>query len=479
ELMGGDGTEVSGVERTEVMTDAHAEVVPGERTEITGSLNTEMPAAPLSSGATNLAVGDIIDKRFVLAQELGRGGMSRVYRAKDLIKERAGDANPYVALKILSGDFSLHPDAWIALQQEISKTQSLAHPRIVTVHDFKIDSDLGLPFAQMEEMRGESLEEVINRHPEGLEDSKRVQEIIMALAEGLGYAHSRGIVHADLKPSNVFVTEEGDIKLLDFGIARFIPGKQNKGGRGEVFGEGGLSALTPTYASPEMFAGEAPLPADDLYALGVIAVELGSGKHPFDSVLGSPQPAVAAADAGLVPQRFPGLTAAQWRAVSGCLKADRTLRPEDGDQFLTMFRPKSAWLRALTVLSVVLAITVVVVWVRAQQKRPDTPFEELPVDLQVRIEQFLDLGNEALSYRDVNGALEHFADAYRLHPKNARAIDGHEEVVELIADSPLPETAGQLRRRQQQAEAMLAYPALEDSGELKSYIQTLSDLEVD
>ncbi len=88
-----------------------------------------------------LEIGDIIKNRFILEEELGRGGMGVVYKAKDLRKEEAKDRNPYIALKVLNEDFKRNPESFIALQRETRKTQELAHPNIITVYDFDRDGD--------------------------------------------------------------------------------------------------------------------------------------------------------------------------------------------------------------------------------------------------------------------------------------------------------------------------------------------------
>ncbi|RMD66157.1 serine/threonine protein kinase, partial [Candidatus Parcubacteria bacterium] len=163
--------------------------------------------------------GDILKNRFVLEKLIGRGGMGAVFKARDLRKEEARDREPFVAVKVLSGDIRNYPDAFIALQREAKKAQKLAHPNIVIVYDF--DRDGGTAYMTMELLEGESLADIIRRHPHGL-PLKEALPIIRGIVEGLDYAHRQGIVHADLKPSNVYVTRSGVVKVLDFGIARVL-----------------------------------------------------------------------------------------------------------------------------------------------------------------------------------------------------------------------------------------------------------------
>ena len=114
----------------------------------------------------NLANKKVLKSRFVLDELLGVGGMGMVYKAKDLRKVEAQDRNPFLAIKVLNNDFREHPDAFIALQRESAKSQTLSHPNIVSIFDFDKDGDL--PFMTMELLLGEELAAMLKRYPEGL-----------------------------------------------------------------------------------------------------------------------------------------------------------------------------------------------------------------------------------------------------------------------------------------------------------------------
>jgi len=292
----------------------------GPRTDGPGvSRADESPETRTWTLEAPLEPGTLIKDRFVLDKRLGEGGMGVVFKARDLRKEEARDRDPYVAIKFLSAEFRRHPEAFMALQRETRRAQALAHPNVVTVHDF--DRDGTLIYMTMEFLEGEPLDRYIQRHPQGLR-FKQAWPIIEGCSRALAYAHEEGVVHADFKPGNVFLVGERKVKVLDFGIARAVTRHGDDAAAGTRFDAGSLGALTPAYASPEMLLNDKPDPRDDVYALACVAYELLTGRHPFDG-----QTAVKAAHDGMTVKRTPGLGRRQHRALARGLafkQADRT-----------------------------------------------------------------------------------------------------------------------------------------------------------
>ncbi|MDX2313821.1 MAG: serine/threonine-protein kinase, partial [Gammaproteobacteria bacterium] len=237
-----------------------------------------------TDSSPELGEGDLLRGRFELISKLGEGGMGAVWKGKDLLKEEAKDRNPFVAIKLLQKNFKDHPDAFVALQRETAKQQRLAHPNVATVFSFDRDTDSGAVFMSMDLLEGESLDDVIRDLPEGGLKESDAMSIIEQLAAGLAYAHHNRLVHSDLKPGNCFLTHDGTVKLLDFGIARASKTKTDAEGITTLFDPGELGAITPAYATVEMFEGHAPDPRDDIYALGIMAYQLLTGRHPYDKM---------------------------------------------------------------------------------------------------------------------------------------------------------------------------------------------------
>ncbi len=302
------------------------------RTSATATTATTAAAPPQfdETGIPELermkGVGDTLNGRFVLEECIGFGGMGTVYKALDLRKLEASDRKPYIAIKVLNVQFRGHPKSLIALQREARKAQALAHPNIVAVYDF--DRDGSMVYLTMEYLVGQPLSRVL-RAPEftGMAPQKALP-IVSGMANALAYAHQRGFVHCDLKPANVFLTDRGAVKVIDFGIARVFQ-KPEEDNEATVFDAGSLGGLTPAYASPEMLEHREPDPRDDIYALACITYELLTGRHPFDRMS-----ATQARGIGMKPLRPKGLGRRQRRALRCALCFEREARTPSVAQFL-------------------------------------------------------------------------------------------------------------------------------------------------
>ncbi|NEX62789.1 serine/threonine-protein kinase [Noviherbaspirillum galbum] len=317
------------------------------------SMTMELPAGQDSQKG----IGDTLNGRFVLEECIGFGGMGTVYKALDLRKLEASDRKPYIAIKVLNLQFRGHPKSLITLQREAKKAQALAHPNIVTVYDF--DRDGSTVFLTMEYLSGKPLSQVLRAPGFGGLPLSKALPIVEGMGRALAYAHERGFVHCDFKPANVVLTDSGDVKVIDFGIARVFR-KPEDDVEATVFDPGSLGGLTPAYASPEMLEHREPDPRDDIYALACITYELLTGRHPFDRATAS-----QARNSGLKPARPKNLGANQWRALKCGLAFDRNARTPTIQRFLSDLRGDrkpvmlvAAGLGALAVASLAVVVAV-------------------------------------------------------------------------------------------------------------------------
>ena len=417
----------AGAERSSSSETQHA----SKQSKPTGSnwanpeLWSKQDTSPIGQGS------EIGDGRFVLEQLLGRGGMGVVYKALDRNREVADDSDPYVAIKILNKEFKDHPKALVALQRETRKAQTLAHPNIVTVYDF--DRDGSTVYMTMELMRGQSLSQFIQKFKHGGASRDTALPIIFGMAEALAYAHKRRIVHSDFKPGNVYVTSDDRVKLLDFGIARSYDfGEESTE---DTFDAGELGALTPGYASLEMFLGEPPHPADDVYALAVTAYQLFSGEHPFQR-----RTAKEAHAAGLKPQPLKGVRRREWTAIRKGLMLERAHRLQDGAEFLKIFRGATAVRKSLYAALAVSSLLVVFFGYRSTLDLPG-PF---PEERRTEFEQSMSFGAEAYEIADGDAsslvvAAAEFAVAYDIHPKNPEAVGWLRQIADDLLDVAAPD----------------------------------------
>src|SRR5271165_627636 len=218
---------------------------------------------PLASGAQ---LG-----HYEIASLIGQGGMGEVYRAKD---SRLGRD---VAIKVLPGHLAGDPKSLMRFEQEAKALAALAHPNILVIHDAGTHADIA--YCVTELLEGETLRERLDRSPLSWQ---RTAEIGAAVAEGLSAAHSKGIVHRDIKPGNIFLTADGRVKILDFGLAR----RQSKLNAQDstvtlTESEDGKLMGTVGYMSPEQVRGAEAGAPSDIFSLGVVLYEMVTGQRPF------------------------------------------------------------------------------------------------------------------------------------------------------------------------------------------------------
>lgn len=239
------------------------------------------------------------DRRYALERELGRGPRGVVFAGRDLFLDRA------VAIKVMAARVGDDAGLRRQLEREIRAAARLSHRNVVAIHDFGCDGR-GMPFIVMEPLRGRDLREALRgRRPLPLD--RRLAVVLQVLA-GLAHAHARGVVHGDLKPANVFITDDGVVKILDFGIARII----------RAGGHGG-DALKAEYITPEQVLGGPVDARSDLFSCGALLVELLTGRRPFhaDGFVGIAHRVVnEPPDLGSLPASFRALEPVLGRALA-------------------------------------------------------------------------------------------------------------------------------------------------------------------
>ena len=278
------------------------------------TLGLEAPihqAVGRGAGDQRLTAGTVLAGRFRIVAAIGRGGMGEVYRADDL------ELGQTVALKFLTV-FPGDATARDRLRAEVRVARQIAHPNVCRVYDIG-ESD-GRLYLTMEYVAGEDLAALLRRV--GRLGSERTIEIGRKVAAGLAAAHARGIVHRDLKPHNIMVDDEGEIRIMDFGIAIVAS---------ELRASDTVRG-TPAYMAPEQLAGRDVSAQSDIYALGLVLYELCTGKRPVDAsdrqeLLRVRQSAPVVKPSALVPDLAPSLE----RVILRCLDPDQRRRPASAE----------------------------------------------------------------------------------------------------------------------------------------------------
>jgi serine/threonine protein kinase len=254
---------------------------------------------------------------------IGRGGMGEVFRARDTRLHRE------VAIKILPDDFATDADRLHRFEQESKTLASLNDPNILTIHD--VGACEGAPYLVSELLEGKTLRETMNV---GALPLRKATAYALQIAHGLAAAHGKGIIHRDLKPENIFVTKDGRVKILDFGLAKLQPRLQSRiaNQKSQIDSaaptnlqttEPGMVLGTPAYMSPEQVRGEPADHRSDIFAFGCVLYEMLTGSRAFrrdtpvesmNAVLKEEPPELSASN--------PGTSAALERVLRCCLEKD-------------------------------------------------------------------------------------------------------------------------------------------------------------
>jgi len=220
------------------------------------------PTATFQAPQKQLAKGSTLAGKYRIIEPIGKGGMGIVYKAEDIRLKRE------VALKFLPPEFLDFPEAGERFIREARATAALSHPHICTIHE--INEEDAEPFIVMELIDGKTLRENIAGKPM---DQRLALETAIQAAEGLKEAHKKGIIHRDIKPGNIMTTADGQVKIMDFGLAKVL---------GEsLITRDAVTMGTAAYMSPEQVRGEALDHRTDIWSLGVVLYEMLTGQFPF------------------------------------------------------------------------------------------------------------------------------------------------------------------------------------------------------
>ena len=250
-----------------------AELEPGRVVQLF-SYN-DQGASPETATKVEAELPTVIDGRYRLLEKLGQGGMGRVYMALDTRLDR------HVALKLLTPHHD-NEHYRSRFYHEARAASRLNHPHIATIHDYGTTSD-NHQYIVMELVRGETLSKVLNRGPLRIEQTI---QIVAQVAEALGEAHRRGVVHRDIKPGNVAIDEAGKVKVLDFGLSKQMPTvdsdvPSNAEGPQSGLSQSGVILGTPLYLSPEQAKGVTVDARSDIFSVGSMLYECLTGHAPF------------------------------------------------------------------------------------------------------------------------------------------------------------------------------------------------------
>lgn len=406
------------------------------------SLDSSLGKVDLGFPIKPLKIGTLLKNQYVLEQELGAGGMGIVFKARDLLMEEMRDRDPYVAIKILRPELRNNKALLIALQREFRKSQKLTHPNIIHVMDFTRDLATGYVFLSMEFLHGKTLGQVISEHSASGLAFNKAWPIITAMADALAYAHRNHIVHMDFKPGNVFLTESGEIKVLDFGIAN-VMGVASHDSQNTVFNPQDLGALTPAYASLEMLENlslepkdrHLPDARDDIYALGCVTYEVLTGQHPFGKAS-----AMDAHRSRLQAKPPACLSRRQWRGLKRALAFERGQRTASVEEFIHEVGTLSPWFwRSIAGLGIAGTVIGLVIFLFPHTVAECYP-PELTPEANTRIKDLLEVAAVHLEVGfltapPASNALLAYQEVLKINPCNLDAKNGLEKIANELEQS--------------------------------------------
>jgi eukaryotic-like serine/threonine-protein kinase len=274
--------------------------------------------------------GVVLTERYRLDEPIAAGGVGQVWRATDLVLQRV------VAVKLLRPEYAEHPETLERFRAEARHAGSLTHPCIAQVYDYCDGGPGWPPFLVMELVNGPSLADVLAAEPVS---AAYALDVIAKAATGLAAAHRAGLVHRDIKPGNILLAPDGQVKITDFGIA-------HAAGSAPIT-DPGLVMGTTQYLAPERIAGAPATPASDLYSLGIVVHECLTGIPPFE---GTPAEVMAGHLYLSLPPSPSDTPPEVDQLIAGLTVKDPAARLSDGDELATIARRLGTAIAAGTVM---------------------------------------------------------------------------------------------------------------------------------
>jgi serine/threonine protein kinase len=296
------------------------------------------PSAVPRPVVREVAIGDVLRDRYKIQGVLGHGGMGTVFEAIDSYRLDLLTSDQRIAIKVLHTAVTERDELLSELQREFQNLQLLSHPNVVRVHEFDRDGELA--FFTMELLNGALLSRVLSTRNAAALPRHYALAIIRDVAAALSHAHWRGVVHGDINPQNIFIINDGELRVLDFGASHKLHRDMwNPDYELPVR----APVATPGYASCQVLEGQRPDARDDIFAFACVVYLLLSGRHPFPK-----RTALEARAQHMHPTRPAGLTGQQWRALREGLRWEREQRPTDVRKWAERFELGAAAARLPT-----------------------------------------------------------------------------------------------------------------------------------
>ena len=328
-----------------------------------GTISYPTPGKPPPDEGIQFKPGDIFARRYRIIEEIGRGGMGKVYKAEDT------ELNITVALKIILPKYASLPSFIEHFKRETLAARSISHENVIRIHD--IGEADNIKYISMDYIKGQNLRELIRAS--GSLTIETTVNMVREMGEALKAAHRKGIVHYDLKPSNIMVDNSGRVYIMDFGLAKAIQAEQTADKARSIAG-------TPQYMSPEQARGEKTDHRSDIYSLGVIIFEMLTGRLPFEASTAAEYREKHIKEPPPLPSKInPLIPPSVEAAILKCLEKDREKRYQDVEEISRDLKKKplkpqvrglSSWIRKPGIAAMAGILVLVVVLIIFLWKKP-------------------------------------------------------------------------------------------------------------